>query len=425
MLKDQTTALLRQGYAFACSLPDAATTSAREIRLMGRRALLVRGEDGARLFYDGSRTRRKGAIPAVVRFPLFGRGAVHGLDDARHHDRKQLFLQVLTPAAVELLAESVQRQWDGRSARWPGLTVVPLYDEAVRLLAAAVLDWAGVPTDDAQRESRAWDLAHMVDGFGSVGGRHVRSQRARRRSERWAGAAIRASRADERSMASSPLEQVARWTDSSGARLSERLAAVELLNLLRPTVAIAYFVSFAAVALHEHPQWRDRVGSHGNAADREAFVHELRRLYPFVPALAAKARTSFEWNGFRLRRGERIVLDVLGTDHDPERWPDPGSFDPERFLRTPPSAFDFVPQGGGEPVQGHRCPGEPSTIAILGVCARGLADLDYDLRPEDTRFPLERMPTRPLSGPALRAVQPRAGTVTRSRSGVAATSGHR
>jgi hypothetical protein len=56
------------------------------------------------------------------------------------------------------------------------------------------------------------------------------------------------------------------------------------------------------------------------------------------------------------------------------------------------------------------------------VCARGLADLDYDLRPEDTRFPLERMPTRPLSGPALRAVRPRAGTVRRSQ-GVAATSG--
>jgi len=423
MLKDQTRALLRQGYAFASSLPAAGTTSAREIRLMGRRALLVRGEGGARLFYDGSRTCRKGAIPAVVRFPLFGRGAVHALDDARHHDRKQLFLRVLTPAAVELLAESVQRRWDERSARWPGLVVVPLYDEAVRLLAAAVLDWAGVPTADAQRESRAWDLAQMVDGFGSVGGRHVRSQRARRRSEQWAKAAIRASRADEGAVATSPLQQVARYTDSTGARLSERLAAVELLNLLRPTVAIASFVSFTALALHEHPQWRDRVGSHGSAADREAFVHELRRLYPFVPALAAKARTSFEWNGFRLRRGQRIVLDVLGTNHDPQRWPDAGSFDPERFLRTPPSAFDFVPQGGGEPVQGHRCPGEPSTIAILGVCARGLADLDYDMRPEDTCFPPERMPTRPLSGPALRAVRPRAGTVSRSRGSVAATSG--
>jgi hypothetical protein len=156
-------------------------------------------------------------------------------------------------------------------------------------------------------------------------------------------------------VATSRLQQVARYSDSTGARLGERLAAVELLSLLRPPVAIAFFVSFTALALHEHPQWRDRVGSHGNAADREAFVHELRRLYPFVPALAAKARTSFEWNGFRLRRGQRIVLDVLGTDHHPERWPDPGSFDPERFLRTPPSAFDFVPQGGGEPVQGHRC----------------------------------------------------------------------
>jgi hypothetical protein len=72
-------------------------------------------------------------------------------------------------------------------------------------------------------------------------------------------------------------------------------------------------------------------------------------------------------------------------------------------------------------VQDHGCPGELSTIAILGVCARGLADLGYDPRTEDTRFPLERMPTRPLSGPALRAVRPRPGTVSRCQ-GVAATS---
>src|SRR4051812_49902508 len=99
--------------------------------------------------------------------------------------------------------------------------------------------------------------------------------------------------------------------------------------MLRPTVAIAFFVSFTALALHQHPQWRDRVGSHGNAVGREAFVHELRRLYPFVPALAARARTSFEWDGFPPRRGQRIVLDVLRTHHHPPPWPGPRSLAPQ------------------------------------------------------------------------------------------------
>jgi cytochrome P450 len=36
--------------------------------------------------------------------------------------------------------------------------------------------------------------------------------------------------------------------------------------------------------------------------------------------------------GVRVPRGGLVVLDVHGTDHDPEHWPDPDRFDPDRFL---------------------------------------------------------------------------------------------
>lgn len=78
--------------------------------------------------------------------------------------------------------------------------------------------------------------------------------------------------------APTPVDRLAGFHDEDGAALSFRHAGVELLNLIRPTVAIARFVTFAALALHEHP----------NAADwlREdvdgrlpAFVDEVRRFY--------------------------------------------------------------------------------------------------------------------------------------------------
>jgi cytochrome P450 len=100
-----------------------------------------------------------------------------------------------------------------------------------------------------------------------------------------------------------------------GKLLPERVAATTLLNVLRPTVAVAWFVAFAGKALHEHPEWRKRIAG-GDEAALNAFAHEVRRLYPFVPVLAARARTAQDVLGVRVPRGGLVVLDVHGTDHD-------------------------------------------------------------------------------------------------------------
>jgi fatty-acid peroxygenase len=59
------------------------------------------------------------------------------------------------------------------------------------------------------------------------------------------------------------------------------------------------------------------------AGDREAlsaFVHEVRRLYPFVPVLAA-ARAIVRTSSASPYRAEGlVVLDVHGTGHDPTHW---------------------------------------------------------------------------------------------------------
>ena len=49
------------------------------------------------------------------------------------------------------------------------------------------------------------------------------------------------------------LEVVAWHRELDSKFLDEQTAAVELLNIVRPAVAVAWFVSFAALALHQHP----------------------------------------------------------------------------------------------------------------------------------------------------------------------------
>src|SRR3954471_22473368 len=100
---DQTVDLVRQGYVFTARARrqrDAAEAAARpryavKVRLLGRPATVVGGSEGVQLFYDSSRMRREGAMPQAIARPLFGRGAVHGLDGAEHRHRKALFVDVL------------------------------------------------------------------------------------------------------------------------------------------------------------------------------------------------------------------------------------------------------------------------------------------------------------------------------------------
>jgi fatty-acid peroxygenase len=396
---DRSVTFLAEGYTFFVRRFQRWGSDAFEIRLLGRRALCTRGRRAAQLFYDGSRVRQARMVPRPIRRTLFGEGAVHLLDGEEHRHRKAMFLSVTAdPAALAVLSEIAAERWEAAADRWESRAPVALFDEAVVTLGEIAFFWAGIPLEPTEVASRAWDLARIVDGFGSFGFRQVRGRLARRRAEPWARRVVRAVRAGQLDPpAGSPLQVVASHRDLDGELLDPRTAAVELLNIVRPTVAVAWFITFAAMALHSHPEWRARLAD--NDEDLlEAFAHEVRRLYPFTPALADRARRDFRWRGHRIRRGRMVVLDIYGTCHHPDLWPDPERFDPERFISREPDPFAFVPQGGGDPATGHRCAGERVTVELLKVATRLLSRLNYDIPRQDLRYPLTRMPTRPRSG---------------------------
>jgi len=172
---------------------------------------------------------------------------------------------------------------------------------------------------------------------------------------------------------------------------------VELLNVIRPDVAVCWFVAFAAHALNRWPHWRDRLAQ-GDKGFAVAFAHEVRRFYPFAPFVGGLARRELSYQGHRIPEGSMVLLDVYGQNHDPSLWQNPYAFSPERFEAHPPGADDLIPQGGGDPATGHRCPGEPVVVALLADLSVRLARLDYTVPPQDMSVPIGRIPTRPRSG---------------------------
>ncbi|WP_406864748.1 cytochrome P450 [Streptomyces sp. HUAS MG47] len=299
------------------------------------------------------------------------------------------------------LVKHAQNCWDQAEADWQRESRIVLFERSALLLTRAVHAWAGVPMSDREAASAARDLVAMVDGFATVGPRHFRARRARKRQEEKLTAYLETLRyAGAPAGAATVAQAVDAHADADGRQLDLGTAAVELLNILRPTVAVSWFLTFAAHALHRWPEHREPV-----AADEHyalAFAQEVRRFYPFAPFVGGLAHTDIHWKGVSIPRNSMVLLDLYGHHHDADLWPSPYTFDPQRFIRqgTPSLALDdrLIPQGGGDPATGHRCPGEDITIALLAGLAPRLARLPHDVPDQDLSIPLNRVPTRPRSG---------------------------
>jgi fatty-acid peroxygenase len=395
---DRTLLFFLEGYTFPIKRYRRWRSRAFETRLLARRSVVMAGRDATSLFYDPDRIVQSRMVPWPIRTTLFGAGAVHFLEGEEHRHRKAMFMSLVTEESVAALAAATARRWDAATDRWESANRVVLFDEAVQVIGSAAFAWAGIPVERTDAGRRARDLITIVDGFGSIGLRHLRARLARWRAQRWARrlvADVRAGRIHPPS--GSPLDVIAHYRGLDGRPMDEQLAATELLNVIRPTVAVAYFVSFTAHALHLHPEWRPRLAD-GDEAVLAAFAHEVRRYYPFAPALGAKVRREFTWLGHRFRRGRMVMLDIFGTDRDAGSWDEPDRFDPGRFIGREPDNLAWVPHGDGEPMTSHRCAGEGVTTELLKTAEKHLARLRYDIPPQDLTVPLNRIPTRPRSG---------------------------
>ncbi len=404
---------------------------------MGRPALAVRGPDAVHFFYDERNVRRHDAIPEPVLDTLFGQGAVHTLDGDEHRERKRLFLPLLHADRIAGVVEEAAAAWDEAVAGWARRDRVVLFDEAAVVLTRGVCRWAGVPLAEADAETyaethadaeaaaTARDLIAMVDGFATLGPRHWRARRARARQEERLARLVRDVRSGRApAPAGSMLERVVRHRDGDGESLTPRTAAVELLNVLRPTAAVSWFVAFAAHALLRRPETRARLRE-GDAAYAGAFAHEVRRFYPFAPFLGGLAVGDLSWQGQPVPEGAMVLLDVYGQNHDADLWGDPYAFRPQRFLEHPAQRDVLIPQGGGDPWTGHRCPGEGVVLGLLESLAVRLARLEYDVPDQDLRIPLRRVPARPRSGFVISGVRApdRSTTATAAAGGGVARTG--
>lgn len=407
---DASLAFLREGYAFVSRRCERTGSDLFRTRILLRPVICMRGREAARAFYGAGRFTRAGAMPRSVLLLLQDRGSVQALDGEAHRLRKALFMAMMTPDALRRAEDLFEAEWHAALPAWRAAGRIVLHDELSAVLTRTAAAWAGVPLAEHEMAARAAELFAMIEGTGALGPRNWRARLLRRRSERWAAALVRRTREEAATAPeASPLALIAGHRDAGGAPLSDEVAAVELLNVLRPIVAVGRFMVFAALALHQHPQWRETFAA-GAEEDLEPFVQEVRRFYPFFPVVGGRVRQSFDWRGVGFRKGRWVLLDLYGTNHDPRLWPEPEAFRPERFRGWPGDPDSLIPQGAGAFEDSHRCPGEWLTIALIARAVRLLSRTGYTVPAQDLTVRLDRMPALPQSGFVMSGIAPDQGS---------------
>jgi cytochrome P450 len=76
-------------------------------------------------------------------------------------------------------------------------------------------------------------------------------------------------------------------------------------------------------------------------------IDETMRLYPPGHTLVRHAHEPASLDGADVPPGHLVAISIWGVHHNPDVWPDPGRFDPDRFGAGEVGRYHHIPFGGG------------------------------------------------------------------------------
>jgi cytochrome P450 len=131
----------------------------------------------------------------------------------------------------------------------------------------------------------------------------------------------------------------------------------------------AHTLSWAVERLRRHPEVLGRLVAEADAGGkelREATIREVQRMRPVVAFSGRFTIKPFEVGGYRIPPGVLIGLSAGLTHYDPDLFPHPDRFDPDRFVDARPDTYSWIPFGGGV----RRCIGATFAHMELDVVLR-------------------------------------------------------
>lgn len=396
--------LYNAGYEVLGKLREEAAAPVAQAQFLKQKIITVYGEAAAKKFYDAANFKRSNAMPKPILKTLQGEHGVQTLDGEEHAKRKETFMDLMTPERMEdyrkLLAENLTKALNQQHGTFE------LYSLTKNVLFETICTWSGINLgqfSEKEIDQLADDQVAMFEGTVNSASDHVNGLVGRKRSEKWAEGLIKDAREHpldtNKNLA---LYVFASATDLKGNLLPLKTAAVELLNIIRPTVAITVWVDLLGHALFSKQDVYQKLAA--NFAElQDSFIDELRRYYPFFPMVPAISIRDIEIDGYLIPKDSWVVLDLYGTNHDERTLEDADIFKVDRYVgNTKHISYDeeyaMIAQGGGDFRKMHRCAGEWITLHTLRVFSDQLVNkYTFTVPEQDWTVPMNQFPTYPRS----------------------------
>jgi cytochrome P450 family 135 len=173
-------------------------------------------------------------------------------------------------------------------------------------------------------------------------------------------------------------------THEDGSPMRDEEMRDELLTLLvagHETTATS--LAWAVERLSRHPEKLDRLRTEVEAGSDEyltATIQETLRLRPVISIVIRRLTEPVEIGGYELPAGVSVTPSVYLVHRNPEIYPDPEAFKPERFLENPPGTYTWIPFGGGV----RRCLGASFAQFEMAVVLKELVKR-REIRPADPK----------------------------------------
>jgi cytochrome P450 len=140
--------------------------------------------------------------------------------------------------------------------------------------------------------------------------------------------------------------------DEDGEGMSDAELRDQLMTLLlagHETTATA--LAWAFELLFRRPDAYERLAAEIREGEETAYldavIEETLRLRPVVPFVGRKLLQPMSLDGFDLPVGTNVFPAIYLAHTNPETFPDPYAFLPERFLESGTETYSWIPFGGG------------------------------------------------------------------------------
>ena len=314
---------------------------------------------------------------------LLGAGSVFGLEGAAHRRRRKLLTPPFHGKSIAAYERIVEEETMREMASWPEgtefATLEPMSRITLNVILRAVFGADGTELQQLRELLPKWvtlgsRLALFPTPTIAPGrwGPWGRLAGYRRDYESLMDTLIARARQDPNlADRTDVLSLFLRSTYDDGTTMTRTEIGDELLALLAAGhETTASTLAWAFDRISRHPQVLERLvaeaAGEGNSY-RQATIFEVQRNRTVIDFSGRNvAAPMYDLGEWRLPQGYSILVSLLQLHRDPNVYPDPERFDPQRFLDDKPNTYSWVPFGGGT----RRCVGAAFANMEMDVVLR-------------------------------------------------------